>query len=312
MPFLVYYSQKTGNDQKREIKKQKLIATLLSAETGWKRHGNGFARDGGRKSALLCCAEGLTFCVDANDKKICVKWKKNSEVGALMGEKTTQNAPDMAQIIAKIRAEYLNGSDSLPTLSAKHGVALGTLQKYSAHGKWSEKRKAQRAAKAEKISDRLMERDVRQTVKDIERVCRAAGKLIDKVNVAIAQLDKQIYVSQDIKDVVTKEEQLPDGSESLHQKMTRSMRTKQNKTIIDTKRLSDLSKTLLNVKQVLTGEDGSADETESSGIIEIYGQDMIDEHEQDERLATEGEVDGADAARDMEAAAEAGVNASQS
>ena len=308
MPFLVYYSQKTGNDQKREIKKQKLIATLLSAETGWKRRGNGFARDGGRKSALLCCAEGLTFCVDANDKKICVKWKKNSEVGALMGDKSTGNEPDWA----KIRGEYVNSNVSLKALAAKYGVTVGTIQKHSAKGKWSEKRKKLKADKEEKVSDKLHERDVKQTIKDIERVCRAAGKLIDKINIAIAQLDKAVYVSEDKKNITTKESTQEDGATVLDQTVKRSIRTRRYQTLADTKRMSEISKTLLNVKQVLTGEDGSADDTEGSGIIEIYGQDMIDEHEKDERLATEGEVDGADAARDMEAAAEAGVNASQS
>lgn len=225
-----------------------------------------------------------------------------------MGDKATGNEPDWA----KIRGEYVTTDISLKALAAQYGVSVGTIQKHSAKGKWSEKRKKLKADKAEKISDKLHERDVKQTVKDIERVCRAAGKLIDKINIAIAQLDKAVYVSEDKKNISTKESTQEDGTTVLDQTVKRSIRTRRYQTLADTKRMSEISKTLLNVKQVLTGEDGSADDTEGSGIIEIYGQDMIDEHEQDDRLETEGEVDGADAARDMEAAAEAGVNAPQS
>lgn len=222
-----------------------------------------------------------------------------------MGDKSTGNEPDWA----KIRGEYVNSNVSLKALAAKYGVTVGTIQKHSAKGKWSEKRKKLKADKEEKVSDKLHERDVKQTIKDIERVCRAAGKLIDKINIAIAQLDKAVYISEDKKNISTKESMQEDGATVVDQTVKRSIKTRRYKTLADTKRMSEISKTLLNVKQVLTGEDGSADETESSGIIEIYGQDMIDEHEKDDGLATAGEMDGTDAARDMEAAAQASVNA---
>lgn len=186
---------------------------------------------------------------------------------------------------ASIRAEYLKSNISLKKLGEKHGVSLSAMQKKSAQGKWSEKRKQFRADKAEKVSERLHERDVKQTVKDIERVCRTAGKLIDKVNKALAQIDKQVYVSQDRKIITTKETKNNDGSETLDQTVKRNMRVKRFETLIDTKKLADLSKTLLNAKAVLTGEDGSADDTENSGIILINGQELIDDRPDEDSTA---------------------------
>lgn len=186
---------------------------------------------------------------------------------------------------ASIRAEYLKSNISLKKLGEKHGVSLSAMQKKSAQGKWSEKRKQLRADKAEKVSERLHERDVKQTVKDIERVCRTAGKLIDKINKALAQIDKQVYVSQDRKIITTKETKNNDGSETLDQTVKRNMRVKRFETLIDTKKLADLSKTLLNAKAVLTGEDGSADDTENSGIILINGQELIDDRPDEDSTA---------------------------
>lgn len=195
---------------------------------------------------------------------------------------------------AKIRAEYLNSGISLPALAQKYGVPKSTLQKRSAAGGWSEKRKKLKADKAEKVSSRLHERDVRQTVKDIERVCRAAGKLIDQCNKAIAQVGKGIYISEDAKDLWQKEEEQPDGGVMTSTVLKRKIKTRRYDTLIDTKKLSDISKTLMNVKQVLTGEDGSADDTEDSGGIV-----MVEQQELDPR---EGEEDE----NGLEAAAEAG------
>ena len=235
--------------------------------------------------------------------------RKKAVRSALMSEEMKKQEPDWA----KIRGEYVNSSISLKALAKKYGVSPGTLQKRSARGKWSEKRKKLAGDKEERVSERLHERDVKQTVKDIERVCRAAGKLIDKVTKAIAQVDKERYVCEDNKVISTKKDELPDGTEVVDQTVKRKMKTRQLPGNCDTKKLSELSKTLLNLKQVLTGEDGSADDTENSGLIVIAGQDLIDENEkQSNGLATAGEMVAAEAESDLEAAAEAGVDVAAS
>jgi hypothetical protein len=209
-----------------------------------------------------------------------------------MEEEKKKQEPDWAQI----RGEYVNTNISLKNLAAKYGVSLGTIQKHSARGKWSDKRKQLAGDKAERVSERLHERDVKQTVKDIERVCRAAGKLIDKVNRAISQVDKERYISVDDKEISTREETLPDGTSVVNQVVKRNLKTRQMNALCDTKKLSELSKTLLNIKQVLTGEDGSADDTENSGLIVIAGQDLIDGQEDESvGLAAAGEMEPSEA-----------------
>lgn len=209
-----------------------------------------------------------------------------------MEEEKKKQEPDWAQI----RGEYVNTNISLKNLAAKYGVSLGTIQKHSARGKWSEKRKQLAGDKAERVSERLHERDVKQTVKDIERVCKAAGKLIDKVNRAIAQVDKERYISVDDKEISTREETLPDGTSVVNQVVKRNLKTRQMNALCDTKKLSELSKTLLNIKQVLTGEDGSADDTENSGLIVIAGQDLIDgQEDESDGLAAAGEMEPSEA-----------------
>lgn len=193
---------------------------------------------------------------------------------------------------AEIEAEYINSGISQKALADKYGIKLSTLQKQSAKGKWSEKRQRYAKKKRKKVTDKLHDKDVRKTVKDIERVCDAAGRLIEKVNRAINQLDKQTYITLDDLKVETKEE-VSEESSRFHQTKRRKMKTARMDALIDTKRMSEISRTLRDLKEILTGEDGRAEDAENSGIIEIGAQTQIDKREDDNE-------------NDMDAAAEAG------
>lgn len=198
-----------------------------------------------------------------------------------------------AEIWAKLRAEYVNSDISLPALAQKHGVSLSALKRRSGKEKWSEKRRQTAESKAQKVSEKVAEMGVKQTVRDIERCCKAAGKLIDKVNKAISQLDKQVYVSHDDVEVISTEGTDGDAVR-VHTVKKRTMRTKQHKVLVDTKRLSELSKTLLNLTAVLAVDNGRADSTGEAGVIEISAATAIDPREDENE-------------EDMDAAAEAGV-----
>ncbi|MGN0491073.1 hypothetical protein [Ruminococcus sp.] len=170
---------------------------------------------------------------------------------------------------AKLRAEYVNGSISLADLAKKYGVKISTLKKHSSKEKWSEERQKKRKSKADKVVDKLHDKDVNQTVKEIERCCKAAGKLIDKINKAINQVDKSYYVSLDDKTITSKETKGEYGeTDIINTKVQRKIRTKQYNALIDTKRIAELSKSLLNIKQILTGTEQQG-EDENTGIIEI-------------------------------------------
>lgn len=168
---------------------------------------------------------------------------------------------------AKIRAEYVNGNCSLSALADKYGVKIGTVRAHSAAEKWGEERSRKRKEKADKVAEKLHEKDVNDTVKQIERCCRAAGKLIDKINKGIAQVDKNIFVSTEEKTVTAKTEE-DNGVTVSKLKTERNFKTKRYDTLVDTKRIAELSKSLLNIKQILTGNENMSND-DSSGIIEI-------------------------------------------
>lgn len=188
---------------------------------------------------------------------------------------------------AQMEAEYVNGDMSLKALAEKYGLSLSAVQKQSTARRWREKKKKYAERKAEKVSEKLHDREVWQTVRDIERVCRAAGKLIEKANKAIAQLDKAAYVSYD-KTEITTEETEDSGVTTVKSEKKRRQRTAQVKTLIDTKRMAEIAKTLQTVKEVLTGEDGRADETENSGVIEIAAATAIDPPPEDTETGASG------------------------
>lgn len=189
-----------------------------------------------------------------------------------------ENTVDWAQL----EGEYVNSKESLKALSERYGVPYKTVKNHSATGKWSEKRRKFAEKKAQKVSERLSDRDVKKTVHDIERCCTAAGKLIDKVNAAVRQLDKTVYISLDDIEQSERAEEEPDGTKRVRTVKKRKMQTRQQKTMLDTKRLLELSKALVNIKAVLTGEDGRVDETGQSGVIEIVAANMIDMRQEDE------------------------------
>ena len=183
---------------------------------------------------------------------------------------------------AKLRAEYVNGSISLADLAKKYGVKISTLKKHSAEEKWSEECQQKRKSKADKVVDKLHDKDVNQTVKESERCCKAAGKLIDKINKAINQVDKSYYVSFDDKTITSKETKGEDGeTDIINTKIQRKIRTKQYNALIDTKRIAELSKSLLNIKQILTGTEQQG-EDENTGIIEIPAMQELEPPEESE------------------------------
>lgn len=170
---------------------------------------------------------------------------------------------------AKIRAEYVNSDISLTALAKKYDVSKSAVQKHSAQEKWNEERKKKRKKKADAVADKLHDADVKQTVKDIDRCLKSAGKLLDKINKAISEVDKASYISTDEREIATSQSQAPDGNTEITKiKKKRKLKTTRYNTLSNTKKIVELSKSLLNIKQILTDTDNSSDD-EQSGIIEI-------------------------------------------
>lgn len=185
---------------------------------------------------------------------------------------------------AKIRAEYVNSKISLSKLAEKYGVSKSTLLKKSAKEKWGEERKKKAKRKADKVAEKLHEKDIKQTVKDIERCCNAAGKLIDKINKAINEVDKNVYVSTEEKSVEDLYVEGENGEPNVqHTKKNVKIKTTKYDTLVDTKKISELSKSLLNIKQILTDIDDNTEDG-MSGIIEIPAMEVLVPPDESEEL----------------------------
>lgn len=183
---------------------------------------------------------------------------------------------------------------SLKALAERYDVPIGSVQKHSARGKWSEKRKKFNERKADKVSRRVNDKAVNQTVKEINRVMKAASKLIDKINRAINQLERSTYISHDEQDITTREDKPDESTEHVNIVKNRKMKTATMKTDVDTKRVLDLTKSLATLKEIFTGDNGQPENNENSGVIEISAATAIDPRKEENE-------------EDMDAAAEAGV-----
>lgn len=173
---------------------------------------------------------------------------------------------------AAIRAEYIAGGASLAALAEKYGVAKSAVSRRSSREKWVEKKEKQSAKKEKQLIERLTDRDVRDKVKSIEKCGRLADKLLEKISRAIGQLDKGVYVSDDRKLEET-EECEEDGVSIVRTHKTRQMKVKQYKALIDTKRLSELTKSLRDLKEVLS--EVEVEDDNEGGVIEIAAAEEL-------------------------------------
>ena len=170
---------------------------------------------------------------------------------------------------AKIKAEYVSTAASLRELGEKYDVSLSALQKRSAKGNWKAAREKFKEKKAQEIAEGVKDADVKETVKGINRCVSAAGRLIDKVNKAIEELDKDVYIAES--DVKTVESDFTDDEGNSGSRVNKKVKIKKKryKTLIDAKKLEAVTRSLVNIKELLTEISGTQTDESESGIIEI-------------------------------------------
>lgn len=187
-----------------------------------------------------------------------------------------QKAIDWVQI----KAEYVSGSMSAAKLADRYGISVSSISKKCASEHWQELRRQNQSETASKIAEKINTEKVKKTVREIDRVVSVASKLITKLNRAVNELDKDEELIK--KKVTVKAEKSKDEKTATAEEEY-SYDYAKRKTLVNTKRAAEISKSLLNVRDILADYTTEQDEENALGIIEIPMQEVMQPPEDDEQ-----------------------------
>lgn len=208
----------------------------------------------------------------------------------LKGQQTELNEQKVIDWV-QIKAEYISGTMSASKLAEKYGVSVYAIRKRSGKERWQELRKQNQSETANKIAEKINTEKVKKTVREIDRVVTVASKLITKLNRAVNELDKdeelikkkvvKVEKSEDKK--TAEEEYSYDYEKTATVEEEYSYDYAKRKTLVNTKRAAEISKSLLNVRDILADYTTEQDEENALGIIEIPMQEVMRPPEDDEQ-----------------------------
>lgn len=196
--------------------------------------------------------------------------------------KTKKKKTDEPELIdwATVKAEYVSGTMSAAKLADRYGISVSSISKKCASEHWQELRKQNQSETANKIAEKINTEKVKKTVREIDRVVAVASKLITKLNRAVNELDKDeelVKKKVTIKAYKSEDEAVATAEEE------RSYDYAKRKTLVNTKRAAQISKSLLNVRDILADYTTEQDEENALGIIEIPMQEVMRPPEDDEQ-----------------------------
>lgn len=195
---------------------------------------------------------------------------------------------------AKVKAEYVSGTMSAAKLADRYGISVSSISKKCASEHWQELRRQNQSKTANKIAEKINTEKVKKTVREIDRVVAVASKLITKLNRAVNELDKdeelikkKVVKVEKSEDKKTAEEEYSYDYEKYEKTATveeeYSYDYAKRKTLVNTKRAAEISKSLLNVRDILADYTTEQDEENALGIIEIPMQEVMRPPEDDEQ-----------------------------
>ncbi len=197
----------------------------------------------------------------------------------LIGQQTELNEQKVIDWV-QIKAEYISGTMSASKLAEKYGVSVYAIRKRSGKERWQELRKQNQSETANKIAEKINTEKVKKTVREIDRVVAVASKLITKLNRAVNELDKDEEL---IKKKVTVKAEKSEDEKTATAEEEYSYDYAKRKTLVNTKRAAEISKSLLNVRDILADYTTEQDEENALGIIEIPMQEVMQPPEDDEQ-----------------------------
>lgn len=197
----------------------------------------------------------------------------------LIGQQTELNEQKVIDWV-QIKAEYISGTMSASKLAEKYGVSVYAIRKRSGKERWQELRKQNQSETANKIAKKINTEKVKKTVREIDRVVAVASKLITKLNRAVNELDKD---EKFVKKKVTVKAEKNEDEKTATVEEEYSYDYAKRKTLVNTKHAVEISKSLLNVRDILADYTTEQDEENALGIIEIPMQEVVQPPEDDEQ-----------------------------
>lgn len=196
--------------------------------------------------------------------------------------KTRKKKTDEPELIdwATVKAEYVSGTMSAAKLADRYGISVSSISKKCASEHWQELRKQNQNKTASKIAEKINTEKVKKTVREIDRVVSVASKLITKLNRAVNELDKDEEL---IKKKVTVKAEKSEDEKTATAEEEYSYDYAKRKTLVNTKRAAQISKSLLNVRDILADYTTEQDEESALGIIEIPMQEVMQPPESEEQ-----------------------------
>lgn len=196
--------------------------------------------------------------------------------------KTKKKKIDEPELIdwATVKAEYVSGTMSAAKLADRYGISVSSISKKCASEHWQELRRQNQSKTASKIAEKINTEKVKKTVREIDRVVAVASKLITKLNRAVNELDKDEKL---IKKKVTVKDEISEDEKTTTAEKEYSYDYAKRKTLVNTKRAAEISKSLLNVRDILADYTTEQDEENALNIIEIPMQEVMRPPEDDEQ-----------------------------
>lgn len=207
------------------------------------------------------------------------KLKSQARKAESKTRKKKTNEPELIDW-ATVKAEYVSGTMSVAKLADRYGISVSSISKKCASEHWQELRKQNQSETANKIAEKINTEKVKKTVREIDRVVAVASKLITKLNRAVNELDKDEEL---IKKKVTVKAEKSEDEKTATAEEEYSYNYAKRKTLVNTKRAAEISKSLLNVRDILADYTTEQDEENALGIIEIPMQEVMRPPEDDEQ-----------------------------
>ena len=181
---------------------------------------------------------------------------------------------------SKVKADYLSGKYTYQQLAEKYKISFSTISKKARKNKWVSLKRKKEEKVAKNVQQKLEDIETKEIVKDIDRICAVARKLIDKAEKAIEELDlynvKEKTVTKKTKYRTDTKVKAPvEDVEKTTEKI------KIAKGITNTKSLKNIASALNDIKAILAPDVAAEDEAET-GVIILPPQEVLTPPEDDE------------------------------